>query len=219
MCAAAAEPHAAERGEGRAPLQQQAHELEVVLVPAHGDAVFGHAAEARHDAVIEILEQRRRVLHRLQRVEPERLDLEAVDGNDRVAVIEQMMREREPGRPQPHDQHLAPAVGPRQRAAQVERVPARQQRVDLEPPGQRQHVLEDRRLGLRNVDRLLLLIDAGLHAVVADAMAGRRHHRVVDRRDRGERAQHAALRAQRVHLADLLIERAAGEGHAERAIF
>jgi hypothetical protein len=31
-----------------APLQQQAHHLQEVLVPAHGDAVFGDAAEAGH---------------------------------------------------------------------------------------------------------------------------------------------------------------------------
>ena len=48
-------------------------------------------------------------------------------------------------------------------------------------------------------------------------MAGRRHHRIVDG-DGGERAEHAALRAQRVHLADLLVERTAGQRHAERRL-
>ena len=41
----------------RAPLQQQADDLQEVLVPAHGDAVFGDAAEAGHDALVEILVQ------------------------------------------------------------------------------------------------------------------------------------------------------------------
>ena len=74
-----------------------------------------------------------------------------------------------------------------------------------------------RGLGLRDVDRLLLLVDAGLHAVVADAVAGRRQHRIVDRDDR-QRADRVALRLQHVHLGDLLFERAAGERHAERRL-
>ena len=133
-------------------------------------------------------------------VEAQRLDLQAVDGDDGVAVVHQMMRQGEAGRAEADDQHLAAAVGAGQRAADVQRVPAREQRIDLEPPGQRQHVLQDGGLRLRNVDRLLLLVDAGLHAVVADAVAGRRHHRVVDG-DRREGAQHVAGGAQRVHLA------------------
>ncbi len=47
-------------------------------------------------------------------------------------------------------------------------------------------------------------------------MPGRRHHRVVDR-DRGEGAEQETLRPQRVHLADFLVERAACQGHPERA--
>ena len=54
----AAEAHAAEHRELAAPLEQQPHHLEVVLVPAHGDAVLGDAAEARHGALAEILAQR-----------------------------------------------------------------------------------------------------------------------------------------------------------------
>src|SRR6185437_8863422 len=56
--------------------------------------------------------------------------------------------------------------------SRIGRVPARQQRIDLEAPGQRQHVFQRARLDLRNVDWVLLLIDAGLHAIVADAMPG-----------------------------------------------
>ena len=36
-----------------AALQQQPDDFEEVLVPADRDAVFGHAAEARHHAVVE----------------------------------------------------------------------------------------------------------------------------------------------------------------------
>ena len=49
----AAEAHAAEHGELAAAFEQQADDLEEVLVPAHGDAVFGDAAEAGHDALVE----------------------------------------------------------------------------------------------------------------------------------------------------------------------
>ncbi len=147
----------------------------------------------------------------------QRLDLEPVDGHHGVAVVHQVMREREAGRPQPDHQHLAAGRGLGQRPAQIERVPARQQRIDLEAPGQRQHVLEHAGLDLRNVDRLLLLVDAGLHAVVADAVAGGRAHRVVDDRD-GERAERVALGLRQVHLGDFLVERTAGEHDAERAL-
>ncbi len=62
---AAAEADAAEMGEFvGAPLQQQAHHLQVVLVPADGDAVLGHAAEPGHDAVVEVFEHRLDVAHR-----------------------------------------------------------------------------------------------------------------------------------------------------------
>jgi hypothetical protein len=62
-----AEAHAAVEAVIRAPLEQQADDLQEVLVPAHGDAVFGHAAEARHHARIERLGERREVLDRFER--------------------------------------------------------------------------------------------------------------------------------------------------------
>ena len=51
----AAEAHAAEQRVARAPRQQHADDLEEILVPAHGDAVLGDAAEARHHALVERL--------------------------------------------------------------------------------------------------------------------------------------------------------------------
>ena len=126
-----------------------------------------------------------------------------------------MMRQSEPGRPQADDQHFSPTVRTRQRPANVQRIPPRQQRVNFKTPGQRQHILQDVGFGLRNIDRLLLLIDAGFHAIVADAMSGRGHHRIVDG-DGGERAQDVTGGAQRVHLADFLVQRAARQSHAER---
>ena len=62
----AAEAHAAEQGELPAPFEQQAYHLEEILVPAHGDAVLGHAAEASHDAIIQGFVQRIDVLDRIE---------------------------------------------------------------------------------------------------------------------------------------------------------
>src|SRR5690606_2438474 len=62
--------------------------------------------------------------------------------------------------------------------------------------------------------RVLLLVDARLHAVVADAVAGRRAHRIVDDGDR-QRADRFAARLDQVHLGDFFLERAAGKRDAE----
>ena len=217
----AAEAHAADHGEGRAPLQQQAHDLEEVLVPAHGDAVFGDAAEAGHDPLRQVLAELRHVAHRPEGVararlvharqrRGKRLDLEPVHRHHPVPVIHQVVREAEAGRAEAHDEHLPAAVRQRQRAGEIERVPAGQQAVDLEAPGQVEHVLQHARLDLRNIDRVLLLVDAGLHAVVADAVARGGAERIVDAHGR-ERAQRPALGLEELHLGNLLFQRAAGE--------
>ena len=90
------------------------------------------------------------------------------------------------------------------------------QAVDLETPGQREHVLQDARLGLWHVDRIGLLVDAALHAVVADPVAGAGDQRIVDAHDR-ERPDRPAVGAELLELGDLLLERAAGQHDAERA--
>ena len=63
----AAKAHAADQRELIAPLQQQSHDFQEILVPADCDAVFGHAAEARHRAGIEGFLQRIDVAHRRER--------------------------------------------------------------------------------------------------------------------------------------------------------
>ena len=88
-----------------------------------------------------------------------------------------------------------PVGGLRIRRAQVERIPAREQAVDFESPRQLEHVLQRARLGLRNVDRLLLLVDARLHAVVADAVTGRRRTIGLSTTIIGERADRDGLRS------------------------
>ena len=127
-----------------------------------------------------------------------------------------MVRQVEPGGAETDDQHLVARFRLRQRPAQVERVPAGQEAVDLEAPRQRQHVLQRAGLDLRDIDRLLPLVDAGFHAVVADAVPGRGAERVVDRDDR-QRADAVAARLDDVHLRDFLVERAAVQGDPEHA--
>ena len=128
-----------------------------------------------------------------------------------------MMRQRESRRPHPDDERSLAGRRSRKRPSQIEWIPAREQRVDLEAPGQRQHVLQQPGLGLGNIDRILLLIDARLHAVVADAMTRRRHERVIDA-DHRQRAKRPAVGTQPVELGDLFLERAAGKRHAERGL-
>jgi hypothetical protein len=221
-----AEAHAAEHRELGAALEQQAHHLQVILVPAHGDAVFGDATEARHGALAEILAQRLDVAHRREWLprtvgrdarlsHRQRLDLEAIDADHGVAVVHQMVGEVEARRAETDHQHGAARRRTGNRPAQIQRVPARQQRIDLEAPRQVEHVLQGTGLDLRDVDRLLLLIDAGFHAVVADAMPSRRHQRIVDG-GHGQRADREAFALQQVHLRDLFVERAARQGDAER---
>src|SRR3984893_3146335 len=118
-----------------------------------------------------------------------------------------MVCQGEAGGPEADDEHLVAARGPRQRTPDVERVPPSQQRVDLETPGEREDVREGAGLDLRDVDRILALVDTGLHAIVADAVPGRGTDRVVDGDDR-EGAEAGAARLHDVHFGDLLLERA-----------
>src|SRR5215471_12978541 len=128
-----------------------------------------------------------------------------------------MVREREPRRPHADNEHALSGRLKRQRAAKIERIPACKQGIYLEAPWQSQYVLEYARLRLWDVDRVLLLIDAGLHAVVADAVPGGGDERVVDA-DHRQRRERQAVRAQLVKLGDFFLERAAGEDHAERRL-
>src|SRR6202521_4066026 len=92
-----------------------------------------------------------------------------------------------------------------------------QSEIVFKSPRQRQHVFQRARLRLRNVHRILALVDARLHAVVADAMSRRADGGIVDH-DHGERADRPALALELLELRDALLERAAGEWHSERAL-
>src|SRR5208282_478042 len=127
-----------------------------------------------------------------------------------------MMRECESRWAEPDHQHLVAGYRLGHGPAQIERVPARQQSVNLEAPRQMENILERARLDLRNIDRLLLLIDAGLHAVVADAVAGAGNHRSVNNGYR-QGADRISPRLDHVHLGYFFFQGAAGESHPERA--
>jgi hypothetical protein len=62
-----AKPYAAEQHELFAPFQQQADQLEEILVPANGDAVFRDTPEASHDPLVEVLVKGGDIAHRLER--------------------------------------------------------------------------------------------------------------------------------------------------------
>ena len=223
----AAEAHRTKGAELGAALEEQAHELEVVLVPAHGDAVLREPAEAGHDPLVEPLADVGEALDRLEgsagtlggdtrELGRQRLELEAVECRDAMALVHEMVGEIAARGAQAHDEDLPPAQRSRHGPAQVERIPAPEQAVDLHPPGQREHVREDAGLAARDVDGLLALVDARLHAVVAHPVPGERTERIVDA-DHGKGAERMARGLEHVHLGDLLLERAAGEGDPEDA--
>ena len=218
----AAEPDAAVHPDAAPARQRQVQQREEVLVPPHGDAVLRDAAEPLEHAFVELAVDFRPLADRPRAVGADagdvvrqRLDLQPVDADHAEAVVHQIVRERVARRAEAHDEDVLAVVGQRVRPADVERVPSRQQTVDFDAPRHVQHVGEHAGFDLRDVDRLLLLIDAGLHAVVADAMTGARTHRVVDDDER-QGAEGVAGLAQRVHLRDFLVERTAVEADAER---
>ena len=132
-----------------------------------------------------------------------------------MPLVHEVVREREPGRAHANHQHAVAAGSTRQRVMDIERIPACEQRIDLEPPRQFEYILERSRFGLRNIHRFLLLVDAGFHAVIADTVAGGSGQRIVDRDDR-QRGDRIARDFQRVKLGNLFFQRATGQRHAKR---
>ena len=203
--------------------EHQLQHRQEILVPADRDAVFGNAAEARENALVELVRDLGDVLDRSRAglavisgpFVGQRLDLQTVHPDHAKTLVQKIMRQRVPGRPEADDEHIFAVVGQRVRALCVQRVPARQQAVDLKTVGQVEHIGQRSGFGERDVDRLLLLENAALHAVVADAVAGAGAHRVVDR-DQRERPDRIALLFEQVHLRDLFVERAALGLDAER---
>ena len=134
----AAEAHPAIHRERGAALEQEADDLQEILVPAHRDAVFGDAAEPGHrrarragrTRLGDVADRRERT--RSPAATPEMSGgsgsiFSPSIGGDEMPVIDQVMRQGEAGGAEPDDQHLVARCRLRQRPAQVERVPAGQQ--------------------------------------------------------------------------------------------
>ena len=224
----AAEAHAAKHGELLPPLQQQPDDFQEILVPADRDAILGNAAESRHHPIVERLINLVNVADRFEscavaqhiharRLFRQRLDLQAVNANHGMAVVHQVVRQREARRSKPNHQNFVTAGRKRYRPREIQRIPARQQTVNLEAPRQLQNIFQRARFDLRNIDGVLLLKNAGLHAIVADAMPGAGRHRIVDGDDR-QRAHAVAALLDDVHLGNLFVQRTARQRDSENGL-
>src|SRR5665647_2499926 len=127
------------------PCEVQVQHVEEVFVPPYGDAVLGDAAEARQGALVETAEERLRIADQLRRacvrageLLGERLDLQAVDRDYREAFVQEVVGDGVAGGAEPYDENLLAVVRERVRAGRVERVPACEERPDLESPGHRE---------------------------------------------------------------------------------
>src|SRR5215510_15642651 len=114
-----------------------------------------------------------------------------------------------------HHEYVLAVVAKWVRPSRVDRVPPRQQRDNLEPIRQPQHVRQNTGFDLRNIYRILLLKNARLHAVVADSMTGAGEHRIVDHYHR-ERPDRVAFTIELDHLRDFFVERTALEQDVKR---
>ena len=202
--------------------QRQVNQFEKVLVPAHRDAVLGHTTEAGHDAFIQGFIQIAYVFdgqgNPASRSDPcciKRLDFQTVDSHHTEPRLQQVVRQIEPCRPRADAENSCAVVRQRIGAASIERVPAGEEIIYFEAPRPVQDIGQDPRLDLRNIDRILLLVNAALHAVVADAVAGGRHQGIVDH-DHRQRTQRIGVQLQRMRFRYALFQRATGEFHAQR---
>src|SRR2546426_10324397 len=91
-----------------------------------------------------------------------------------------MMCQRVAGGSEPDHEDVLAVVGKWIRSVDVERIPTRQKAVDLDAPRQIQRIGENSCFNLRNVDWILLLINAGFHAVVADPVSRTWTHWIAD---------------------------------------
>ncbi len=218
----AAEPDATIHPEAGAPGERQMQQRQEILVPPDGNAVFGHAAKPIEHPLVERMVDLAPVADGRGRFPPgseeglrQRLNFQSVDADDAEPFVHEVMRQRVPGGPEAHHEDVLAVVWQRVGPADVQRVPPGQQPVDLDAERHREHIGQDPGFDLRDVDRLLLLVDARLHAIVADAVAGTWTHRIVQRDER-ESAEGVALLSERVHLGNLLVERASAQLDAER---
>ena len=106
-----------------------------------------------------------------------------------MAVLHQMMGQSETRRTETRNEHFVSGWRARQWSLEIQRIPSCQERVDLEPPRQFEHIAKSPRFGARNIDRRLLLKDTRLGTVIANTMTRCRAKRVLnhDQRERRHR--------------------------------
>ncbi len=218
----AAKPDSAVHLDATTPRQRQMQQREEVLVPPHGDAVLRHAAETFEHAIVELAidlppvadGQGRRFIG-TDNLRWQWLDLQTVDAHDPEAFVREVVGERIARRPEADDENILAVVWQRMWPAHVQGIPSRQQSVYLDAPRQPQDISQHPGFDLRDVDRLLLLVDARFHAVVADAMARARAHRVVEHDER-ERSDRITRLPHQMHLGYFFVKRAPTQRDAER---
>ena len=222
----AAKTYTAVDTEGLQPARQrEIDDFEKIFVPAHCDSVLGNATKAEHHALVEFFSDLAVVADRARWFSGgadeffgQRLYLEGIDPDHPEAFIHQVMREGVARRSETNHQRVLAVVRQHMRPLDVERIEAGQETVDLKAPRHVEHVGQHVGLDLRDVDGFGFLVNATFHAVVADTVPGARAHGVVDH-DQGQRADVVAAAFDQVHLGDLLAQRTAGDGDAERVVF
>ena len=143
--------------------------------------------------------------------------LQSVDAHDSEPLVQQVVGECVAGRSHSDDKNILAIVAKRNRALHIQRIPARQQRVNLEAVRKVQDIGQDAGFNLRDVDRRLFLKDAGFHAVIADPMPGPGAERVVDHH-RGERADYVASAFEKMSFRYLFIEGATIQTDPQRIL-
>ena len=73
-----------------------------------------------------------------------------------------MMGQRKTCRTHTRNEHFVSGWRTWQRSLEIQRIPSCQERVDLEPPGQFEHIAQGPRFGARDIHRCLLLKDTRL---------------------------------------------------------
>ncbi len=126
-----------------------------------------------------------------------------------------MLGHSEPRRPHACHQHLAPIIRLCRKLHGAQGIPAGQQIIQLNPPGKVEDIRQNAGFNLRNVDRVLLLVHTGFHAVIADAMAGSGNHGIIDH-GHGQCRQIQSVPFENLHFRNFFFEGTARQGHAQR---
>src|SRR4029077_927104 len=134
-------PNAAINAQQVAARKCQMQQGQEVLVPTYRDPVFGNAAKAFQNAVVERLVNlgpgvnwTRRLVRTAGEIFTQRLNLQTVDADNAKTFIDEKVRQRVSGRPHADNEHVLPIVRKGIRAADVQRIPSREEAVNLDAP-------------------------------------------------------------------------------------